>query len=895
MKDFKKHIGYFSLLGSGTIYASPIFAATPGSNHGYDVINPLIFNPEITSISEFTSLGSGLKKHNLGWLQDIVPNHMAYNNHNEWMMDLLEKGALSEYIDFFDLEPDVPGDVQKMMVPFLGVTLDEALKNNEIKIGFLKGNFTLKYYDNEFPVQFKSFRRILENKIERAPAPILKLWMHYKIDTRKAYAAFLNHEWEKFKNELLRLYKREKNNKAFIDDILVDANKNHELRNQILEEQHYYLCHWQEAERKITYRRFFTVNGLICLRMEKEQVFTRYHQLISRMVDEEHFQGLRIDHIDGLNNPGEYLERLRKLCGKETYIVAEKILEPGEDFPGFWPIQGNTGYDFLASVNNLLTSTKNYDRLHNLYKDITHQTLSPEELIYQNKRMMLNTNMHGEWDNILRYFNHLNLINYKKANIGEEEIKEAIGEFMLACPVYRLYPQRFPPDRKNKKVIKQIIENAQIRNPAIKPALDHLAKIFLSTDNKDPEHNQKVCSFFTRMMQYTGPLMAKGVEDTSMYQYNLFITHNEVGDAINARGISIKEYHEQMIQRQAKWPLTINTTSTHDTKRGEDVRARLNVISEFTPEWEEIVSQWMQMNQKLKTRLDSGLLEPSLSVEYFIYQTLLGTFPEYGTADDVYKNRIDEYLVKALRESKRKVSWSNPDETYESTVCQFAQKLLDPKHDFLNAFIPFQQKIARFGVVNSLTQLTLKCTSPGLPDIYQGTETWDLTLVDPDNRQSVDYDMMNKALRKLIKQNTTNHLQNIRKLIKNHTNGHIKLWLTYLLLNLRKENPDLFLYGEYMPLRVKGKYEKNVLAYARNYQDKWVIVLVPLFLGSILKNKDDKSFEEFDWADTNMVLPKNAAVNWKNIITEQSLKYNKNWPIKELFITGLPSIIISVE
>jgi malto-oligosyltrehalose synthase len=740
LKELEKQIEYLALLGVGTIYASPVFKATPGSVHGYDVVNPLEFNPEITGLQEFGSIIAKLKKHNIGWLQDIVPNHMAFDTHNTWLMDVLEKGVLSEYHKFFDLEEGVPGPEKRLMVPFLGSDIDEAIKNKDIQLGWKNGNFVIKNHDNEYPCSFEGFRDILQNDLPDAPVLFMDHWQNHNLDNSMPSAEFLNTLWESSKEELEYLMQWDKASRRFIDNILMTFNCHEHLIRYVLEKQHYELCHWQETEKRINYRRFFTVNSLICLRMEDADVFERYHGLITQMIKEKYFQGLRIDHIDGLNNPNAYLENLRKVVGENTYIVAEKILESAEQLPEFWPIQGNTGYDFLATVNNLLTNTKNYHILRKLYKEVTNLQETPSQLIYKNKKMILTTRMHGEWDNLFSLFNKLEFIDYESEEVSREEVKEAIGEFMLACPVYRLYPREFPLQNGNREIVEEIFENARKRNPALIPALDKLSKILLAKDFHTAEDANKLEKFFSRLMQFTGPLMAKGVEDTSMYQYNAFITHNEVGDALNARGISADEYHMQMKQRQENWPLTMNTTSTHDTKRGEDVRARLSVISELTGEWEQHVHQWMQLNQKLKTRMDSGLLEPSASVEYFIYQTLLGTFPMDGMADESYKERIDEYLVKALREAKHKVSWRDPDETYENTICEFTRKMLDAEHGFLKIFVPFQQKVAWRGIVNSITQLTLKCTSPGVPDIYQGTELWDLTLVDPDNRQSVDYE-----------------------------------------------------------------------------------------------------------------------------------------------------------
>jgi malto-oligosyltrehalose synthase len=892
LKDLEKQIEYLALLGVGTVYASPLFKATPGSMHGYDVVNPLEFNPEITNMQEVVSVISQLNKQQIGWLQDIVPNHMAFDTHNTWLMDVLEKGVNSKYHAIFDFEEGVPGPENRLMLPFLGSDLDEAIKNREIQLGWKKGNFVVKYHDHEYPCSFEGFRDILQNDIPDFPVFFMEQWQNHNLDNSNPSADFLHTLWEAAKEKLEYVMQWDKESRRLIDNVLMTFNSHDHLIRYALEKQHYELCHWLETEKRINYRRFFTVNSLICLQMEDARVFEKYHELIAQLISEGYFQGLRVDHIDGLYDPNTYLENLRKLTGDDTFIVAEKILESEEQLPEYWPIQGTTGYDFLATVNNLLTNTKNYHILRKLYKEVTNLEETPSQLIYQNKKMILTTRMHGEWDNLFGLFNMLKLIDYERNEVSHEEIKEAIGEFMLACPVYRLYPRGFPLQEPSRQVVEEIFEQARERNPALIPAIDKLANCFLTKDMQDAK---KVEKFFARLMQFTGPLMAKGVEDTSMYQYNAFITHNEVGDALNARGISAEAYHRQMKERQENWPLTMNTTSTHDTKRGEDVRARLSVISELTGEWEQHVRQWMQLNQRLKIRLDSGLLEPGTSVEYFIYQTLLGTFPMDGKADENYKKRMDEYLVKALREAKRKVSWRDPDETYENAICEFTRNMLEPEHGFLEIFIPFQQKMAWRGIVNSLTQLTLKCCSPGVPDIYQGTELWDLSLVDPDNRQAVDYEFRLGLLKEMIEENKADAKAMLRRLSQNPLDGKIKLWLTYTLLNLRKQNPDLFLKGQYLPLRTEGSLKENLLAFARTFQNQWLLVVVPLITADLSEKPSGEYISELDWEGTQIILPKAERVEWINVFNGEEYTFNGSIKASEIFVNFGVGLIMSKQ
>ncbi len=832
---------YFALLGPGTIYASPLLKAVPGSTHGYDVINPLEINPETGNLQEFKKLTGAFQKDGIGWLQDIVPNHMAYHRGNTWLMDVLENGSRSPSHAVCDLEPGVPGSTNPLMAPFLDSSREEAIRNGEVRLGWENDNFCIRYFNQVYPCNPDTFSSLLNEQAS------------------------------------------DKQGKELVGHILNKYNSDPSKLKEVLDNQHYTLCHWQETEKRINYRRFFTVNSLICLRMEDEKVFQTWHRFLAKLLRKGHINGLRIDHVDGLNDPDRYLRWLRELSGNNTYIVTEKILKQDEDLPEFWPVQGTTGYDFLAMVNNLLTDVRGTASLEKFFRELTTVTAPPAELNYQNKKMILTTRMHGEWDNIVEYFDRLGLMDFEKEGITKKEIKEAIGEFMLACPVYRLYPRKFPIHGQDRKRVQEIIKSAKQRNPGIVPALDILAGVLLSREQKDNGRVHKVGGFFKRLMQFTGPLMAKGVEDTSMYQYNYFIAHNEVGDAINAKGISISEFHRHMKARQRGWPRTMNTTSTHDTKRGEDVRARLNVISELTGEWESNVRRWMQMNQKLKTRLESGLPEPSVHVEYFIYQTLLGTFPFNGKPDKPYLDRIDRYLVKALRESKRKVSWRDPDTSYENAVCGFVRYMLAPDHDFLQAFVPFQQKVAWRGVVNSLTQLALKCTCPGVPDIYQGTELWDLTLADPDNRNAVNYSDRLRLLQEMLHQQQQGAAQMIRSLSRNPFNGKFKLWLTQALLNLRKENPDLFEKGAYLPLKAEGKYRRHLLAFARHWDSQWLIVAVPLITASLSDKQDGEYLSEVDWGTTRIVIPGKSTTHWKNLLTLANQKFTGSIPAAEIF------------
>ena len=685
-KDFtflhlEKIIPFLDKLGISTIYASPIFEATPGSTHGYDGTGPNKINPEIGNEQQLLRISKELKKRNIYWLQDIVPNHLAYHENNKWLMDVLEKGKSSEYASYFDIIWDHPDFDEKLMVPFPGSDLEKILKT-------------------KFP-----------------------------------------------------------------------------------EEKHYVITPWQDTDKKINYRRFFLVNALICTNIQDDNVFNAYHVLIKKLTASKVFNGLRVDHVDGLYDPTKYLNDLRNLAGESSYIVVEKILEPGENMPEYWPVQGSSGYDFLGMVNNLFTNRAAEFELTALYYDITGDTRSFEQQVKEKKAFILHNYMCGELDNLTRLYKETGLAD----DLNDNDIKNLIAEYLISCPVYRYYGDDVPlMERDNGKT------------------------------------GEGIKKFYNRCMQFTGPLMAKGVEDTLMYTFNRFIGHNEVGDSSEFFGYSVQQFHSMMIYRRDHWRYSLNGTSTHDTKRGEDVRARLNALTCFTDEWSALVKTWMEVNKKQKT---NGW--PDNNDEYLIYQTLAGSYPG---PEENYNDRLKEYLQKALREAKIHSNWAEPGEEYEQACITFTQKILEENSAFKKTFLPFFEKIAYYGMFNSIGQLILKFTCPGIPDIYQGTELWDLSLVDPDNRREVDYDIRMKMLEQE---------KPIDKLIQTYQSGEVKMALLHQLLQIRNQYTELLTEGEYVPIYIPGKYNNHVLAFMRKHDRSAIIVVVAVTYALIASESSD--------------------------------------------------------
>ncbi|ALJ00504.1 malto-oligosyltrehalose synthase [Rufibacter tibetensis] len=879
--DFERVITYLQKLGVSTIYASPIFEATPGSTHGYDGVNPHRVNPEIGTEEQLKTVSGNLKENGINWLQDIVPNHMAYHPNNPWLMDVLEKGKLSQYHKFFDIGWTSTLYNGRVMVPFLGAKLEEVVQNGELQIAFDEEQMrlVLKYYNSAYPLSPRSYETLLreEGGTNQAIEQLLeKLDEVHNAEEPISYSL----KWDEFRQQLTALMKNDVV-KASVEKDLQSFNSDKDRLLQLAQEQVYQLCHWQETDYQINFRRFFTVNGLICLKIQDPEVFDTYHQFIKQLQDEGVFQGLRIDHVDGLYDPTGYLQQLRELAGEETYIVVEKILEPGEELPQNWPIQGSSGYDFLSLVNNLFTYKPGEEGFNALYHQLVGEGAEVQEQIHEKKAYILNEHMGGELENLYQLFLHQRLVDEEVlSSVEPQTLKAAIGEFLVQCPVYRYYGNQMPLDGEEAEAVQLIFNRIRESKPEMAGAVELLERTLLGVapEGEDDTYQDRALKFYQRLMQFSGPLMAKGVEDTIMYTYNRFIGHNEVGDAPEAFGMTAEEFHKAMLERKEKWPLAINGTSTHDTKRGEDVRARLNVLTELPEEWTAAVQEWRELNKDLKQN-DA----PSVNDEYLIYQTLLGAFPMPGQDEDDFENRVQEYLQKALREAKVNSNWTTPNEAYESATKAFALKLLDKNRPFWASFEKFRAKTTDFGIVNSLSQVLLKFTTPGIPDVYQGTELWDFSLVDPDNRRPVDYEKRQAWLEELNDYDLNKQDVLWENLWENRYDARIKLWLTRTLFTERKNNADLFAKGEYLPLTVEGEHKDHVLAFVRKHLQTWYVVAVPLHLAALAKAQGVETLQDIDWKDTKVIIPEEAPKDWQDTLIRSTGNYAHELSVADLF------------
>lgn len=859
LKDLQEVLPYLEELGISTIYASPIFQARMGSTHGYDVVDPLVINSEIGKLETFQEIGDTLQEKRMNWLQDIVPNHMAFDGNNLWLKEIFELGANSHFFDFFDIDWNY-FDHEQVMAPFLGAPLEEILKKKELQLKMDKEGFWFTYYDHKYPLNYRSYPMVLDqlNLVE---------WNEKFLD----FSGKME-EWKNLKSSFFQDVTRSGELKSTINREIDQINESVEKVREILSLQFFKPVHWKQTEEEINYRRFFTINDLICLKMENLEVFESYHKFSKELFEKGYIHSFRLDHIDGLFAPTEYLKRLRNYFGPNTYIIVEKILEAEEKLPKDWPVQGSSGYDFLAMVNQLFTKQENKEAFSDFYKSLSEENSDYQQLVYKKKLFILQNRMKGELKNLSSFLLNSGLLP-KKEEVHKKNWEDALCHFLAAFPVYRIYAEKFPLNPQEKEIIEFAYLQAREMREERAHELKQLKAIFLGeTEGK----KDKMIFFLQRSQQFTGPLAAKGVEDTAFYIYNRLVSHNEVGDSPQNFGISSNEFHQKLLHRNQHFPYSMNTTSTHDTKRGEDARMRLNVLSEIPSEWFKMFDEWKELSKEHK----EGREGPSLNEEYFIYQTLLAG-KGFGEKEDEFVTRTKEYLQKVLREAKLSSNWSEPNEKYEQEVQSFIEEIFRDG-EFRRSFDPFQERIAYYGALKSLGQLLIKLTAPGVPDIYQGTELWDFSYVDPDNRREVDFKRRKKLLKEFTSWQTEKDFkEKISPLVRNFDSGEIKMFALYRTLQIRSNNEDIFRNGKYIPLEINAPFSEKIVAYARMNNDKWVIVIVPLEVTAVFQTKGFVPVPDLGGA--KMFLPNETPLYWRNTFTGSTFKAEGGLNLEDIF------------
>lgn len=882
---------YLYELGVSEIYASPIFHARSGSAHGYDVIDANRLNPELGSNEEFEALVDAARRCQLGWVQDIVPNHMAYDSQNRLLMDVLENGPASPYADFFDIEWNHPYESMKgkVLAPFLGRFYGECLEDGEITLHYDESGLTVRYYSLKLPVNIEAYAEVLTDNFAGLRKQLGADHLDYIKLLGVLYAlknlAPSQESAERadqivfVKRVLWDLYSTNDGIKRHLDGNVAKYNGTKgqpETFNQLdrlLSQQWYRLSFWKVAAEELDYRRFFNINDLISLRIEDEKVYRHTHALTMELVRAGKLTGLRIDHIDGLYDPLSYLRRLRRDAGA-IYVTVEKILNFDEELPEEWPVEGTTGYEFLNYLNGVFCAREQRRQFSQVYSRFTGVDTSCATLTVEKKRLIIGKYMAGDIEALAFLLKSISSRDRHAADFTLYGLKRALVEVLAFFPVYRSYvsdDQCSAPDRRWLSVA---VERAKAANAGLLLELNFIKRfLLLDFDDRQSEENKNHWTHFVmRFQQLTGPLMAKGLEDTTLYVFNRLLSLNDVGGDPDRFGVSVDEFHDFLKRRQERWPHAMNATATHDTKRGEDARARINVLSELPDEWESQLRSWGRINRAKKTRV-KGVETPDRNDEYFLYQTLIGAYPVDGQDDERFLARLKSYLVKAVREAKVHTEWLKPDLAYEEAFVNFAESILAPSDDnrFRAEFLLFVNNIAVGGMVNSLAQTVLKMTAPGVPDIYQGSELWDLSFVDPDNRRPVNYAERAGWLEELKSAESKNPLGLLQELLSHWQDGRIKLYLISKLLGFRRAHAELFNAGDYIPLNAVGAMGKQVCAFARRRGRLWTVAVVPRLIGRIAYRSGAPLGEEL-WGETALDLPVEAPRRWVDVISGEPVE-----------------------
>ena len=916
--DAKTIVPYLAELGITDIYASPYMKAKPGSLHGYDIVNHEELNPEVGTEQEYEAFTAELKKFGMGQVLDIVPNHMCILGENRWWKNVLENGRSSPFAYYFDIDWNYMKESlkERVLLPILGEQYGKALEAGELKLSFREGAFYLCYFDHILPIEPGSYELVLKNRIEELEGKISGTEEFEELMSVLTALAHLpgtgaadpekmrerQREKEVIKRRLSSLYGSSPPVRAFIDENIeifngrVGEPPSFDLMDELLSRQPYRISLWKVAAEEINYRRFFDINELAAIRVEVPDVFTGSHKLVFRFIREGKVTGLRVDHPDGLYNPSGYMKKIqeeaaladedpietpagealpkaveKKVPSHPFYIIGEKILMKGEKLPEDWPIFGTTGYGFMNTLNGIFIRTESAAMMDETYsRFIKRRPLFPE-LLYEKKKLIMESSMAAE----------INVLGYKLGTLAEKSrltrdftflsLTKALIEVIACLPVYRTYISAFGVNERDRRYIELAARKAQRMNTSLSSAVfDFLRSVLLLEfpDGLKEEDRADRLDFVMRFQQHTGPVMAKGLEDTAFYVYNRLLSLNEVGGAPERFGYPLEAFHGQSIERAKSWPYAMIATSTHDAKRSGDVRARLNVLTEIPREWREGVMRWARLNKKQKIALD-GTPCPDANEEYHLYQTLVGIWPVEGEPDGKFVERIKEYMIKALRESKVNTSWINVNSDYERDVLAFLDEILKPDAPFYREFGPFAKKVAWYGMLNALSQVLLKIASPGVPDFYQGTELWFLSLVDPDNRRWVDYELRMRLLREIKElEGALGNLNCCKTLIETIYDGRIKLYLTWKALNFRKTNRDLFLSGEYVPLEPEGPLADNICAFMKKNGKSFLCAVPRFFTG--LAGEGRIPAGETVWGETRVILPEGK--NFINIFTGETAK-----------------------
>lgn len=966
--DAKRLVPYLYALGITDCYTSPYLQAASGSSHGYDITDHNRLNPELGSEKEYAEFVEELKRYEMGQILDLVPNHMGIaGNNNAWWLDVLENGPSSHYSSYFDIDwTPVKAELKnKALLPILGDQYGKVLENQELTLTFQEGAFTVWYHGKKLPIAPGQYTQILRHRLDTLSdqlgrenhhllelQSIITAFDHLPPPTEKDPERLVERRREKeiTKKRLFKLYSECPEVKEFIDENIRIFNgkkgdpRSFDLLDALLAAQVYRLAYWRVAAEEINFRRFFDINELAAIRMEDPAVFQETHKLIFRLIRERKVTGLRIDHPDGLYEPGEYFRGLQRgvfltICqdhfdakperesgnwkaveeilsgrydeaitqtlhsplNRAFYIVAEKILTRGEKLPEDWSVDGTTGYEFLNRLNGIFVDASNAKAFNDLYSRYIHTVMNFQDLIYEKKKLIMHVSMSSEINVLGHRLNRISEKNRLSRDFTLNSLTDALREIIACFPVYRTYLGEGDVriSEADRVAIERAVARAKRKNPTTNVSIFNFIRDILCSQFPEHlgEHNYlEQRDFRMKFQQITGPVMAKGVEDTAFYVYNRLVSLNEVGGDPERFGVSPASFHRDNGHQREAWPYSMLATSTHDTKRSEDVRARINVLSEVSDEWKARLVLWSKLNKKRKPLVDDQPA-PDRNEEYLLYQTLLGTWPlepMNRVSHEAYKERIQQYMEKAIKEAKVNSSWVNPNKDYDEAVRNFVSAILDDsqRNPFLDDFKVFARKIAAYGIYNSLSQTLLKIASPGVPDIYQGNEIWDFSLVDPDNRGPVDYkgrSQMLKALQDRISGSDENLIELAKELVAQKEDGRIKLFVIWKALTFRRENRGLFLDGAYLALEGTGSKKDHICSFARRNHNQVILAVVPRFLSRLTQSPEEPPLGKTVWLDSSLAVPDSqVGQTFRNIFTGETVKALESegsvvLPLKEIF------------
>jgi (1->4)-alpha-D-glucan 1-alpha-D-glucosylmutase len=902
-RQAREIVTYLHHLGISDAYASPYFQAGAESLHGYDITDHNKFNAAIGSREDYDAWVAELHAHGMGQIADFVPNHMGINDpQNVWWQDVLENGPSSLYAPYFDIDwRPLKADLHdKVLLPILGDQYGRVLERGELRVRFDGGSFSLTYFDHVFPIAPGTYRYILELALENL-AEFRKEDFYAEFQSILTALEYLPRrtatdperikerarEKEIIKKRLERRCAEAPQVQRGIEKAVETINghigdpRSFDRLDELLNAQSYRLASWRVAAEEINYRRFFDVNDLAAIRVELPEVFDAAHKLLFELVASGAVTGLRIDHPDGLYRPLEYFEKLQMRCakalrvplpkdGRAIYLIVEKILSGEEQLPQNWPVHGTTGYGFANQVAGVLVDHNAEGAISKIFKRFIGHSLHFGHLVYAKKRLVMRISLANEVNVLGNMVDRLSEQSRWFRDYTLEALARAVRETIACFPVYRTYLEPGKPvSEEDRAVIERAVAEAKRRNPAIEESVFnflHDLLLFRFPENLDEEQRAAHAEFVLKFQQFTGPITAKGLEDTVFYIYNRLAALNEVGGEPQLFGLSVETFHERNLRRQRDWPASLLATSTHDSKRSEDVRARMLAISEIPPLWGRSLQKWRTANRRFKKQIDDAEA-PDAGEEYLLYQTLLGTWPvdldgaPVPSVGPKFIARIQRYMAKALKEAKLNTSWIQPNENWDDAMQEFVARILEagPRNKFLPAFLPVAAEIARLGAINSLAQTVIKLTAPGVPDIYQGTEIWDDSLVDPDNRRPIDYDRRREVLTQIEKVPAN-------ELMQCWPDGRIKMRLTQRLLHLRRENPELFREGIYEPINFGGAFADCAIGFVRRHRDRAIIVIVPRLSSRVgFPPIGDR------WQDTHVVLPSGLS-NLRDVFSDRKVR-----------------------